>query len=170
MKLSNQHRQFLLIDQCAIPTAINLVANGAIAWLLNRSAVAIPVWGLPSLAVDLIATAFLLPFLICVIVSPQIAGNVKSGKLQPFPPERVLQVRWFQCSATTRGVFLGLAGIFFAAIPVLWALRLGQAQPFSVSSFVTFKAVWAAMLACVVTPIVGWSALMSASRKLLNKV
>ncbi len=163
MRLSDQHRRFLVIDQCAIPTAVNLVINGTIAWAVNRSSIAIPLWGQPSIAVDLITTAFFLPFFVCVIVSLQVAGKVKSGKLEPFPPDWVLQVRWFQCSAWKRGLFLGLSGILFAALPVVWALSLGQAQPFPVSSFVIFKAVWAAMLACAITPIVGLSALMSAS-------
>jgi multisubunit Na+/H+ antiporter MnhG subunit len=56
-----------------------------------------------------------------------------------------------------------VAGVLFAAIPVVWALDLGQAQPFPVSSFIAFKAVWAALLALVVTPLVGWWALANAS-------
>ena len=45
----------------------------------------------------------------------------------------------------------------------MWALSLGQAQPIAVTSFVAFKAVWAAMLAFMVTPVVGWWALGSGS-------
>jgi hypothetical protein len=45
----------------------------------------------------------------------------------------------------------------------VWALTLGRAEPFPVASFIAFKAVWAALLACVVTPVVGWWALANAS-------
>jgi multisubunit Na+/H+ antiporter MnhG subunit len=63
-----------------------------------------------------------------------------------------------------RGLFLGILGVIFAAAPIVWALDLGQAQPLAVSSFILFKAVWAALLAMVFTPIVGWWALANASR------
>ncbi len=63
-----------------------------------------------------------------------------------------------------RGLFLGTACVLFGAAPVVGALSLGQAQPFPVPAFVAFKAVWAAMLALMVTPVVGWWALASASR------
>jgi hypothetical protein len=63
-----------------------------------------------------------------------------------------------------RGLFLGGAGVLFGAAPIVWALSLGRTQPFPVSSFVVFKAVWAGMLALLVTPVVGWWALASASR------
>jgi hypothetical protein len=43
-------------------------------------------------------------------------------------------------------------------------LTLAQAQPLAVSAFVTFKAAWAAMLALIVTPLIGWWALANASR------
>ena len=38
MALSSRHQRFLTIEQGAVPTAFNLVLNGAIAWALFRSA------------------------------------------------------------------------------------------------------------------------------------
>jgi len=141
----------------------NLVLNGLIAWVLFRSSSAIPLWGESSIGVDLMATAFLLPFLTCVIVSALVARQVESGKVPRLPSDQYPHSGWFRRSSYVRGLFLGLTGILFAAIPVVWALDLGRAQPFSVASFVAFKAVWAAMLALVVTPFVGWWALANAS-------
>lgn len=164
MELSKRHQQFLRVEQCAIPTLSNLVLNGLIVWVLNRSVPTIPLWGQPSIAVDLLATAFFLPFLICVIVSPQIKGKVKSGKLPPLPLDQIPPSRWFRRSTWMRGLLLGILGVLFGALPVVWALSLGQAQPFPMPSFVAFKAVWAAMLASLVSPVIGWWALASASR------
>jgi sterol desaturase/sphingolipid hydroxylase (fatty acid hydroxylase superfamily) len=163
MMLSERHRRFLLIEQGIVPMGINLVLNGLIAWALFRSATAVPLWGESSIGVDLMVTAFLLPFLTCVIVSALVARQVDSGKVPRLPRDQFPHSRWFRRSSYARGLFLGVAGVLFAAIPVVWALDLGQAQPFSVPSFVAFKAVWAAMLALVVTPFVGWWALASAS-------
>lgn len=164
MELSDRHRRFLLIEQGAIPALFNLVLNGLIAWALFRSRVAVPLWGDSSVGVDLIATAFLLPFLTCLIVSSIVARQVRSGRVPPLPPGQRPHSGWFERSPSARGLFLGALGISFGAAPIVWALSLGNAQPFPVTSFVVFKAVWAAMLALLVTPVVGWWALANASR------
>ena|SRR5215468_1898316 len=164
MELSDRHRRFLLIEQGAIPTVFNLLLNGFIAWALFRSSTAVPLWGDSSVGVDLLATAFLLPFLTCVIVSSLVTRHVRSGKVPPLALDQLPHSQWFQRSSSMRGLFLGGAGVLFGAAPIVWALSLGQAQPFPVPSFVLFKAVWAALLALMVTPLVGWWALASASR------
>ena len=79
MGLSQRHRRFLLIEQGAIPGVFNVALNGLIAWGLFRSSVAVPLWGESSVGVDLLATGFLLPFLTCVIVSPFVSKQVRSG-------------------------------------------------------------------------------------------
>ena len=164
MELSDRHRRFLLIDQGVVPMVFNLVLNGGIAWALFRSTAAVPLWGDSSVGVDLLATAFLLPFLTCVIVSSLVARDVRSGKVPPLPSAQLPRSGWSERSSSTRGLFLGFAGVLFGAVPIVWALSLGQAQPFPVPSFVLFKAVWASMLALMVTPVVGWWALAKASR------
>ncbi len=164
MELSDRHRRFLVIEQGAIPTLFNLVLNGFIAWLLFRSAAAVPLWGESSVGVDLLATGFMLPFLTCVIVSSLVGRHVRSGKVPPLLMGQLPHSRWFQRSVSTRGLLLGAVGVLLGAVPIVWALSLGQSQPFSVPSFVLFKAVWSAMLALVFTPVIGWWALASASR------
>lgn len=69
INLSQEQQQFLPIEQCAIPTAINLVVNGLIVWLINRSVETVPIWGGGSVTLDLLATSFLLPFIVCLAVS-----------------------------------------------------------------------------------------------------
>jgi len=82
----------------------------------------------------------------------------------PLGETQLPQTRWFERSPLQRGLALGAAGVVFGALPLVWALQLAQAQPLAVSAFVAFKAVWAALLALVVTPVVGWWALANASR------
>lgn len=164
MGLSARHRHFLTIDQCATPTVINLVANGLICYLLNRSVTLFPLWGLGSVAVDLLATAFLLPFILCVISSKSVAKMVKSGKLPPIPRSQY-PLDIFQLSPLKRGLGLGAAGIIFAGAPILMALSLGGSQGFALMPYVIFKGVWAALVASVVSPLVGWWALADESQK-----
>jgi hypothetical protein len=165
MALSDRHQRFLVIGQGAVPTLFNLVLNGAIAWALFRSATHVPLWGESSLGVDLLATAFLLPFLTCLIVSPLVRRHVRDGKVPPLPQAQLPHTGWAERSPLQRAIVLGAAGVVFGALPLVWALSLAQAQPFAVHSFVAFKAVWAALLALAVTPVVGWWALASASRQ-----
>ena len=161
--LSDRHRKFLLIEQAAVPAVFNLLLNGAIAWALFRSASEVPLWGESSVGVDLLVTAFVLPYLTCVIVSRLVARDVRSGKLPRLDAGQLPHSHWFLRSPSMRGLLLGAAGMLFFALPLVWALSLGQARPIPVLSFVAFKAVWAALLALLVTPIVGWWALAHAS-------
>src|SRR5215475_6435530 len=117
MELSDRHRRFLLLEQGAIPTVFNLLLNGLIAWGLFRSSPAVPLWGESSLGVDLLATAFLLPFLTCLIVSSLVARHVRSGKVPPLPLGQPPHSHWFQRSPSTRGLLLGVAGVLFGAAP-----------------------------------------------------
>jgi len=164
MQLSAEHRKFLIVDQGLVPTAFNLVLNGLIAWLIFRSATSVPLWGESSIGVDLLATAFLLPFLTCVIVSRLVTGQVRSGKLSPLPQLQVPLAGWSLRPAAARGLILGAGGVLLGAAPLVAALSIGNSQPFDVGAFIGFKAVWAAMLAAVATPVVGWWALAHASR------
>jgi hypothetical protein len=164
MALSQRHQHFLLVEQGAVPTVFNFALNGAIAWALFRSAGAVPLWGESSLGVDLLATAFLLPFLTCVIVSAIVAKHVRDGKVPPLAAEQLPNTRWYEGSAWRRGLLLGVAGVVFGALPLVWALHIASAQPLAVPAFVAFKATWAAMLALLFTPVVGWWALANASR------
>jgi hypothetical protein len=161
--LSDAHRRFLVVEQGAVPTLFNLVLNGVIAWALFRSSSAVPLWGESSFGVDLLATGFLLPFLTCLIVSSLVGHQVRSGRIPVLTPDHLPHFRWYRRSPMARGCTLGAAGVVFGAIPVVWALTLGEAAPVKVWSFVAFKAVWAAMLASIVTPIVAWWALAHAS-------
>lgn len=163
MALSKRHRRFLIVEQCFVPTVINFVVNGLISWLSNRSATEIPLWDTPGIGIDLFLTGLLLPLLICLLVSPQIAGKVKSGKLPPLQPHQLPEWPFFKRPLFLRALFLGSVGVLLGAVPVLWVLTIGQAQPLPVLAFVVFKATWAAMLAAVVSPFIGWWALANAS-------
>lgn len=165
-ELSNKHRRFLLLDQGAFGIIPNLIINILITWALNRSESVIPLWGAKSVGSDLLVTAFVMPVLICLLVSPSIFGKVLSGKMPPLFPEQLPHWRWYRRSRLVRGILLGVAAVVFGAVPLVWALTLGQAQPFTLDSFVWFKAVWSTMLALVITPIIAWWALANASRRI----
>jgi hypothetical protein len=164
-QLSDEHRSFLIVHQGLVPALFNLVLNGAIAWLLFRSLSSIPLWGQTSVGGDLLITAFILPFLTCVIVSRLVGSQVRAGKLTPLAADAVPSSGWSKRSAAARGLLLGAGGLLLGAAPIVVALSLGGAEAFGVGDFVAFKAVWAGLLAAVATPLVGWWALANASRE-----
>ena len=86
MRLSSEHKRFLLSEQLIAPAAINFLANGAISWLSLKNASEIRYWAASSIGPDLLMTGFLLPFIMCMINSRLVAGKVYSGALDHIPP------------------------------------------------------------------------------------
>jgi len=164
MEISDRHRRFLRIEQSLIPGIFNLALNAAIAWLVLRAHPEIPLWGEASVGVDLLATGFMLPFFTCLIVSRLIGGQIRGGKLPPLEPHQIASHGWHRRSVLQRGLFLGVVGVVLAAAPLVTLLELGRAQPIPLYSFVGFKAVWAGLFAAVISPVIAWWALASASR------
>ena len=163
MELSPQHRRFFRNDQFLHAFAINFVFNGAIAWLLLRSLDTIPLWGDTSMGVDLLATGVLLPFLMCVIVSRVITGQVASGKLPPLAAEQIAATGLHQRPSWVRALVLVVFGTLCGSLPLVAILELSNAQPVPVNAFVVFKALWAGALAAMISPPLAWWALAAAS-------
>ena len=104
--------------------------------------------------------------LTCLIVSRLIASQVRSGKLPPLASDQIGSRGWHHQSILKRGLFLGVVGVLFASAPVVVALEIAQAQPIELYTFVGFKAIWAGLFAAVLTPLIAWWALSSASMSL----
>jgi hypothetical protein len=64
------HRRYVVLEQGVGAVSVNFLLNVAIAWAAFRGMSSIPIWGAQSIAGDTIATAFVLPFLTCLIVTP----------------------------------------------------------------------------------------------------
>ncbi len=163
MPLLKEHKRVLLIENGVISAMFNFFINGLIAWLIFRSLVHIPLWGQPSVAADILATAFMLPFITCIIVSSIVSSQTQAGKIPRLTAEQYPASEWFLRSSLFKAVCLGLMCVVFTAIPIVWILELGQAQVFTTSSFILFKAVWGALLALTVSPLIAWWALAKAS-------
>jgi hypothetical protein len=156
------HRRYLLIEQGVGAAIINLLLNGAIAWFMTRSLERVPLWGTDvSIAGDTIGTTFLLPFFTCLIVTRLARGQVASGRLPAVAWRREGHPAMRRLPARTlpRALVLGLATLIAVAPVAVWALTAFEVNDLGVWRFITFKALFGAVLAAVITPIVALGAL-----------
>ncbi|MBW3539233.1 MAG: hypothetical protein KY476_03105 [Planctomycetes bacterium] len=139
----------------------NFGINAAVAGLLVIGRTSVPLWGLGGVAADVVATSFLLPLLFCLIATPLIRRQVRDGKVAALRRDEVPRaIAKLPGRARLRGIVLGAAATAIVGpLAVLALATLGPTE-FSHSSFVIFKATYAALLAAIVGPIIAVTALM----------
>ena len=117
---------------------------------------AVPLWGEQSIAGDLLGTAFLLPFLTCLIVTPMARRQVAQRGFGGLGWSRTSHpwLRALPAHTVWRGGLLGVACVVSVAPFLVGTLDIVGIQAMSVRAFVLFKGVVAAVLAAGVTPII----------------
>lgn len=149
-------KRFLFVEEVVGSVVVNLVLNGAIAFLLFRGASQVPLWGQQSIAGDTIGTTFFLPFFTTLIVTPLARRALHAGQFEALKWGRDVPVvlRWLPAGTSLRGIALGLVCLAIAAPLSLGALvALGVTEQ-SFWGFIAFKAIFAAALGAPVTPLV----------------
>lgn len=140
-----------IIQQSSINFITNAFFNGVICWLLLRGGPGLTLWGEHSFAVDLIATAFILLFIVTVIVIPLQRRKRKKGELDCIqwntekPLHRLLAR--FPASPWRCGILFGLIGIFIFIPATLVPMIILSVNEFGVSGYALFKGLWAGALA-----------------------
>ena len=114
--LSDRHKRFLIVDQGVVPTIFNFLLNGLICWALFRTAESVSLWGESSVGVDLLVTAFVLPFLTTLIVSAIVLRELRAGKLPPLLSDQLPLSGWFKRSSFVRGLLLGICGVVLSSL------------------------------------------------------
>jgi hypothetical protein len=156
--MTRTHRRYLL-GQTVTGAVINLLLNAAIGFLAYRGLPRLPISGSQSIAGDLIVTAFLLPLLVCLIVTPLVRADARKGKVAPALPRGVLP-RLLPRVLLLRGVALGLLAAATMGAVTIWALDGLGVRGMDFGSFVAAKAAFGGLLAALTTPVVAWRALM----------
>ena len=137
----------------------NAFFNGLIAWLLLRSGPALEWGGKHSFAVDIIATALLLPLIVAFIVIPLQRRKLASGKLQAMglPEDSWLQQLSNRFPYRTAGSapLFGLLGMLVVAPLTLLVFYLFGVSSVEPIHYAIFKGLWAgAMAAVLVLPMI----------------
>lgn len=165
MSLASAHRTFLIRDQIIGAAVVNLLINAGIGWAMFRTMTTVPVWGQMSVAGDIIGTAFVLPLMTCVIVSAITARMVRRGKLPApaWPASRYPLLARLPRSTILRGVVLGAIASVVTGVPAVLSVHALDVAEMGLSDFVVFKAIFAALLAGVVSPMIALRALSDAA-------
>jgi len=161
--MSPRHRSYLLLEQGIGSGIFNVVLNAAIAWLMFRGMTNVPLWGQQSIAGDTIGTAFILPLLTTLIASRVVRGHVRRGHVPALAWPDASPGRWMPRGLTLRGVVLGIVCLLVVGFPATSALGAAGFDEMSFGGFIAFKALFAGVLATVVTPIVARLALADPS-------
>jgi hypothetical protein len=137
----------------------NTVFNGVIAWLLLKNGAPLAWTGASSFVIDVCATAFLLPFIVALIVIPLQKGKLAKGKLVVIDlggQSRVQQlVDKMPDSTFANALLFGLAGLCLIAPLTLLAFNLFGVVEVSPLHYAIFKGLWAGLMAAVlVLPMV----------------
>ena len=161
--LSREHRRFLVVDQVFGAAVVNFVINAGIAWLLYRRAPSVTLYAPPVIALDTLVTALVLPLITALVAAYLVPLRVARGEIPPLPALPPRPSAWSRRSALARGTLLGLAAIVLVAVPTLALLALAGVHQLPRATFIYFKASFAAGLGMLVTPALGWWALVDAT-------
>jgi hypothetical protein len=159
MRLNPELRRFLFVGQTIAPFIVNALVNGAIAWAVYRGLAALPLWGDKSIGGDALVTSFLLPLIICLIVTPLIRAMAKQGKAPAFDGALGGWLRIFQRSLFLRSLVFGVASTVVLGGIAVALLTVFGVQSLDFNAFIVWKTLYAGALAAIVTPVIALVAL-----------
>jgi hypothetical protein len=159
--MSREHLRYLIVEQGAGAAIVNFVINGVIAWLSFRSLQTVPLWGGKSIGGDLIGTDLLLPLITCLIVTPLAKKQIENGRLSRLMWRRTSHpaLRLLPSRTLLRAILIGVICVALIAPPSVAALMAAGVSELRFWPFIWFKAVYAAVLGALVTPVIALCAL-----------
>jgi hypothetical protein len=137
----------------------NGLFNALIAWLLLKEGPALIWGGDKGFVGDLTASAFILPFIIALIVISVQKRKLRKGKLQTidFGAGSALQrmVNRLPQSKTANAFCFGIAGIIIAVPLPLLGFHLIGIEQIEALNYAIFKGIWAGLLSAIlIVPMV----------------
>lgn len=138
----------------------NCLFNGLIAWWLVKQRALIPVWGGEGLALDFVATAIALVFIVSLIVMPLTRRKVSAGTLPQataWPAGRAADILGFMARRhlLASAALLALFAALVFVPPILLMLQIVGVSSLAPAHFALFKGVWAGLMAAaMVVPMI----------------
>lgn len=153
-------RAFSFVEIALVSGVINTAINAPIGWLVVKPGATLPLWGVPSIALDFCVMAFAIAFGTALVVTPQTRWQVATGRLLPpalSPSLHAALARWPR-SLFQRAVNLGvLGGLLFVPLPlfVLWVSDVPAADRVV---FTLLKGSFSFVEGALVTPLIAAAA------------
>lgn len=139
-------------EQMVGAAVVNAAINAALAWLLFRQLPQVPFLGEQSIVGDTLATALLLPPLLCLVATPTFRSML--ARRAVLRPAQLPAASRLPQQPLLLGLLLGLVALLTLAPATLCLLQRLQVESLSLGGFVLFKAGFAALLAVLITPLV----------------
>ena len=145
--------------ECSVNGLTNAFFNGLICWLLIKNNGTITWWGQHNFGYDIIATGFILPFIVTLIVIPIQRRKMAKSKTPEFHFDRSISAHAFLCrfpkSLAGKAFYFGLIGMAVIGGLSLLLLALIGVQDFTSLEYSIFKGLWAGLLSAVlVAPMI----------------
>ncbi len=141
----------VIYKDAVINGVTNAIFNGYIAWLILRDRTILSMWGDGGFGFDILATAFILLFIVTLIVVPLSRRKVLQGKLRSIHLQAGNPIhsflRYMPAGLLWQALAFGLIGLFIVApltLVMLWLLGAGSLGPLA---FALIKGGWAGVLA-----------------------
>lgn len=148
----------LLALETLIGGITNALFNGLIAWLMLRGAANRTWGGDTSFAIDIIATAFILPFIVAWIVIRLQRSKLSKATLAPLDLGNTSALAAFATRMPWPplpcALCFGLIGAIVIAPPTLLFLYVVGVQEMAWQSYTIFKGIWAGLLAAALIPAI----------------
>jgi hypothetical protein len=150
--MANQIQPYLR-KEATINGVTNTFFNGVISWLLLKGGDNLLWSGKNSFVIDLFATAFILPFIIALIIIPLHRRKLRLERLPSVSIRETLPtwgwVEKFPQSLMGNAALFGLIGMLVVTpitVALVWLVGIDQFTPLQ---YAIFKGVWAGILAAV---------------------
>jgi hypothetical protein len=156
--LDTTQKKFVATDILLI-TLINILVSAGIGYWVFSKQLAVPLWGPQSLALDIVLTSFMLPFVTCVLLYIGIKKAIADGKVKTIPMH---QRAWFAQPSTGKFTVAIIVGILVTALiaPLaLAALEIMGPQHYQSIHAIGLKALYGGLLSLLVVPFIAKLAL-----------
>lgn len=135
----------------------NAFFNGLACWYLIKDKGDMPFWGAHSFGVDILATAFILPWIVTLIIVPLQKLKVRKGKTTPWDnTQQASHMMYYLAQRLPTKLWLnaivfGLIGMLLFAPTLLLLLFVSGVEVFTAFEYAIFKGIWAGVLAALLT-------------------
>jgi hypothetical protein len=164
------HRRWIVVNAIFATALINLVVNGAVAWLFTLGQSDVPFWARPfsetSTLGDTLGTIFVLPLITGLLCTLAVRREVAAGALEAIRPGAPFDSWLARLPPPGLRRDIAFGGIAFSvlALPVSVVLAAIDFGTLSCGQFVAFKVAFAIVLGALVTPLIAICAMADQPR------